>query len=88
MTISVLALLLERIVEIRTGDTWRNVRAQLERVKVVEYDRGGARVQQTTELRPEIAALLRSLEVAAPAKLHAVAATPVAGAPTLGEAGA
>ena len=88
VTISVLALLLERIVEIRTGDTWRNVRAQLERVKVVEYDRGGARVQQTTELRPEIAALLRSLKVAAPPKLHAVAATPVAGTPALAEAGA
>jgi len=45
VTISVLALLLERIVEIRAGDTWRNVCAELERVKVVEYERGGARVQ-------------------------------------------
>ncbi len=30
-------LLLERIVEIRAGDTWRNVRATLESIKVVEY---------------------------------------------------
>ena len=79
VTISVLALLLERIVEIRAGDTWRNVRAKLERVKVVEYERGGARVQQTTELRPELAALLRTLKVAAPPKLHAVAAAPAPG---------
>jgi len=79
VTISVLALLLERIVEIRAGDTWRNVRAELERVKVVEYSRGEARVQQTTELRPEIEALLRKLKVAAPPKLHAVAPVPAAG---------
>lgn len=76
VTISVLALLLERIAEIRVGDTWRNVRAELERVKVVEYDRGEARVLQTTELQPETAALLRKLGVAAPAKLLSVSPIP------------
>ena len=50
VTLSVLALLLERIVEIRTGDTWRNVAAQLASLKVVEYDRGEARIQQTIDL--------------------------------------
>ena len=78
VTISMLALLLERIVEIRAGDTWRNVRAQLERVKVIEYDRGDVRVQQTTDLGAETDALLRKLKVATPPKLHAVAATPPA----------
>jgi transposase len=34
VTISVLALLLERIAEIRTGDTWRNVVAKLGQIKV------------------------------------------------------
>jgi hypothetical protein len=72
VTISVLALLLERIVEIRAGDTWRNVCAELERVKVVEYERGEARVVQTTEVTPPIATLLRKLRVAPPPKLHAV----------------
>jgi hypothetical protein len=76
VTISVIALLLERIAEIRVGDTWRNVRAELERVKVVEYDRGDARVQQTTELSPVNVALLRKLRVAAPAKLLAVGTIP------------
>ena len=76
VTISVIALLLERIVELRAGDTWRNVRAELEHVKVVEYDRGEARVLQTTELSPEIVALLRKLRVAAPAKLLAVGPIP------------
>jgi hypothetical protein len=74
--LSVLALLLERIVEIRAGDTWRNVRATLESIKVVEYERGGVRVRQTTDLRPEAAALLRKLKVPPPPMLHEVAAIP------------
>jgi hypothetical protein len=79
VTISVLALLLERIVEIRAGDTWRNVCAELDRVKVVEYERGEARVLQTTEVSPEIAALLRKLRVSAPPKLHGVTPIPAPG---------
>lgn len=82
VTISVIALLLERIVEIRANDTWRNVRAELERVKVVEYDRGEARVLQTTELQPETIALLRKLRVADPAKLLSVGPIPPEGQTT------
>ena len=77
VTISVLALLLERIVELRAADTWRNVRAQLEGVKVVEYEHGEARVQQTTEVRPKIAELLRKLRIPMPPKLHAMTSIPV-----------
>lgn len=73
VTISVLALLLERIVEERVGDTWRNVAAQLDGVKVVEYVRGEARVRQTTELRPEAKKLLETLKIAPPPQLHEVA---------------
>lgn len=72
VTISVLALLLERIAEIRAGDTWRNLRAQLQTIKVVEYEHGRARVRQTTRLRPEVTALLRALNVSDPPKIHAV----------------
>ncbi|MDB4930674.1 MAG: hypothetical protein JWM10_3158 [Myxococcaceae bacterium] len=56
--LALLALLLERIVEIRAKDTWRNVRAALDSIKVFEYERDGVRVRQTTDLRPEAAALL------------------------------
>jgi hypothetical protein len=45
--------------------------AQLDTIKVVEYTRGAARVRQTTELRAGIAALLKSLGVALPPRLHA-----------------
>jgi transposase len=77
VTISVLALLLERIAEIRAEDTWRNVVARLESIKVVEYDRGEARIRQTTEVRPEVAAWLMKLRVPMPPKLHCVGAAPV-----------
>ena len=61
------------LTEIRAGDTWRNIRAQLEAIKVVEYERAGVRVHQSTELRPEVAELLAKLRVKAPPKLHSVA---------------
>jgi hypothetical protein len=72
VTITVLGLLLERIAEIRCGDTWRNIRDQLQRIQVVEYERQGVRVRQTTELRVEAQQLLARLGVAAPPKLHTV----------------
>jgi len=71
----VLALLLERIAEIRAGDTWRNLVAQLDTIKVVEYSRAGARIRQTTELRASVATLLRQLKVPPPPKLHQVEST-------------
>ncbi len=74
VTLSVLGLLLERVVEQRANDTWRNVRATLDTIKVVEYERGGARIRQTTELRPEAAALLKKLGVPEPPLLHRIEA--------------
>ena len=76
VTISVLALLLERIAEIRAGDTWRNLAARLGQIKVVEYDRADARVLQTTEVREETAALLKQLGVSLPPRFHAIEPAP------------
>ena len=76
VTISVLALLLERVAEIRGGDTWRNLVAQLDTIKVVEYDRGETRVQQTSELRNNIEALFVKLSVPLPPRLHAIGPIP------------
>jgi hypothetical protein len=47
---------------------------------VLEYDRGEARVQQTTELRDEHRELLQLLRVAPPPRLHAISAVPAADA--------
>ena len=74
VTISVLALLLERIAEIRTGDTWRNIAAGLSVIKVVEYEQGGARVQQTAELDVRTHELLQKLGVPPPPRVHSVVA--------------
>ncbi len=72
VSLCVLALLLTRVAEIRTSDTWRNVAAKLGAIKVVEYERAGARVFQTTELRPEADALLKLLKVPPPRRIQAV----------------
>lgn len=74
----VLSLLLERIAEIRANDTWRNLVAKLDTVKVVEYTRGAVRVRQTTELRSEVTGLLKVLGVPPPPRLHAVEEAPPA----------
>ena len=78
ISLCVLALLLQRVAERRAGDTWRNILAQLDAIKVIDYERGSARVLQTTELRSEVAELLRRLKVAPPPRLHRVSATPSA----------
>jgi len=72
----VLALLLERIAEIRAGDTWRNLVAQFDTIKVVEYERGEVKVRQTTELRREVVGLLKQVGVPAPPRLHHVESAP------------
>jgi hypothetical protein len=76
VSLCVLALLLERVAELRAGDTWRNIRAKLEGIKVVEYVRDNVRVRQTTELNPEQTALLKRLGVPLPPRLHEIAAAP------------
>jgi hypothetical protein len=76
VSICVLALLIERVAEIRGGETWRNIAAALDSIKVVEYERASVRVRQTTDLRVPVAELLRKLHVSPPPKLHHVAPTP------------
>jgi transposase len=76
VSLCMLALLLERVAEIRVGDTWRNIVARIDSVKVVEYERASARIRQTTELRGEVPALLRRLKIEQPPKLHEVGPAP------------
>jgi len=72
VTISVLALLLERVAEIRTGQPWRHVREHLETIQVTEYDRGQSRILQTTRAQIEPASLLLRLKVPMPPKIHSI----------------
>jgi transposase len=72
VSIAVLALLLTRMAETRANDTWRNVAALLQTIKVVDYERGEARIHQTTEVRKPVQDLLRALKVPLPQKIHAM----------------
>lgn len=72
VTLTVLGLLLERIAEIRAGDTWRNIRDQLNAIQVIEYEHNGTRIRQTTELSADSKALLKRLKVPPPPTIHAM----------------
>jgi Transposase DDE domain len=68
----VLALLLQRAAEIRTGDTWRNIRLVLEEIQAVRYRVGGTTIIQSTHLTAQARTLLKKLHVAPPPRRLAV----------------
>jgi Transposase DDE domain len=68
----VLALLLERAVEIRAGDSWRNIRFVLEGLKAIRYRVHDTTIVQTTRLTPQATALLKKLQVPPPKRLLSV----------------
>ena len=71
VALSVLALLLERIIEQACGDTWRNIRAAFEQIKLAQLMSPHGTVWQVTEPSPEAAKHLNSLELKKPpAILH------------------
>jgi transposase len=61
-----LALLLVRIAEREAGQSWRKMRAELERIKVVTLQGAAGTVQQTTPLSRAQSEILASLEVDPP----------------------
>lgn len=68
----VLALLLQRAAEIRTGETWRNLRLALEELKAVRYRVRGTTIVQTTTPTPRAAAILKTLKISPPSRILAV----------------
>jgi hypothetical protein len=70
ISLCVLALLLERMAEIRAKETWRNLLATLDTIKVVAYERSGNRIEQTTEVRGKVLATLHALKMPLPPRLH------------------
>lgn len=66
----ILALLLERVAERDTGQSWSYIRHHLSRLKMVAYQGSGGRVVQTTDLTPEQRKLLQSLDIHAPRLVH------------------
>ena len=64
-----LALLLVRLCERQIGDTWRNLRRELERLHLVTLAGAAGQVQQTTRLTPEQREILARLQVEPPPRL-------------------
>ena len=67
------ALLLTRVVENRANETWRNIAARLQTIKVVECERDGARIHQTIEVRPNVDEFLKTLKAPQPPRILAMA---------------
>ena len=63
-----LALLLVRVVENGTGDTWRNVHNELDRMHLVTLETTDGRVAQRSATTPGQAKILKALELAEPAR--------------------
>ena len=64
-----LGLLLIRVIENATGDTWRNVRNELDRMHLVTMETAEGRVAQRTSTTPAQAKILSSLSIAEPGRL-------------------
>jgi transposase len=68
----VLALLLQRAAEIRTGDTWRNIRLVLDEIQAVRYRVHETTIVQSTRLTAQARTVLQRLQVAPPPSRLAV----------------
>ena len=67
-----LALLLVRIAERQTRQTWDQIRAVLERIHLGEFESKDGRILQRTELTTDQVKLLKFLNISSPAKIHRV----------------
>ena len=61
-----LALLLLRVIENATGDTWRNVRHELDRLHLITLATGHGRIAQRSTLTTGHQTILAALELPAP----------------------
>jgi len=67
-----LSLLLARIAERQTGQTWDHLRAILERIHLGEFESKDGRILQRTELTSEQTNLLKTLSIPPPPKIQKV----------------
>lgn len=67
--LTVLALLIERLAEQACGDTWRNIRNDLKRIKLAQLLSPHGTVWQVTEPPPEALKRLKSLQIKNPPPL-------------------
>jgi hypothetical protein len=65
-----LALLLLRVAETEVGDTWRNIRNELDRMHLVTLATSEGNVSQRTELTPAQRRILNALELPEPPRFY------------------
>jgi hypothetical protein len=65
-----LALLLIRVAETRAGDTWRNLRHELDRMHLVTMDTADGRIAQRTAITADQYAILAALQLREPGLIH------------------
>ena len=70
MQLQWLALLLLRVAETTIGDTWRNIRNELERLHLVTLATSEGRVAQRSELTPTQRAILTALDLPQPPRFY------------------
>ena len=73
VSLSVLALLLERVAEHRCADTWRNIRDDLKQIKLAQLLSPNGTVWQVTEPAADAAKRLNSLQIKKPPPILEVA---------------
>ena len=66
IAITVLALLLERVIEHACQDTWRNIRDDLKRIQLAQLSGPNGMVWQVTDATPDAANRLKLLKIAQP----------------------
>jgi hypothetical protein len=68
-----LALLLIRVAEFRTGDTWRGIRRQLDQVHLVKFEGSDGLALQRTELSGKQTGYFKALELEKPPRFFRIA---------------
>ncbi len=71
-----LALLLVRIAERKTNMTWDRIKAQMERLHLIDLFSKDGRVSQTTEPTPEQLNIMKKLNISPPKRIQGIKTTP------------
>jgi hypothetical protein len=66
VSLTILALLLERVAEQACGDTWRNIRDDLKQIKLAQLSSSNGTLWQVTEPSPDAAKRLKALKIPKP----------------------
>jgi len=81
VSLTMMALLLERLAETACGDTWRNIRDDLRQIKLAQFLTPQGELWQVTDPRPEAANRLKHLKIPSPSPVLNVASPPTHTAP-------